>query len=126
MRCLASFASDLAAEFDPPSTTQLSPHLKVRRYTLVPADEQFGTLSCRLFYWRLREVIDGTKHSEPPTSLIGQLLFREVRHRDRLHADPPAIQYLDEQCVDDFARPSDARSEPEMAPDARQPDVSLL
>ena len=68
----------VSAAFDPPSTTQLSPHLKVRaRLVRSLLTSQFGTLSCRLFYWRLREVIDGSKHTEPPVSLIGQLLFRE-------------------------------------------------
>ena len=48
-----------------PSTTVLSPHLK------------FGCLSPRLFYWRLEELYKGSKHSQPPVSLHGQLLWRE-------------------------------------------------
>ena len=53
--------------FEPQSTTLLSPHL------------HFGSLSCRAFYWRVREVVDkAAKHSEPPTSLTGQLLFRDM------------------------------------------------
>lgn len=67
-----------------PSTTVLSPYLK------------FGCLSSRLMYHRLHnvkwnfllgtfgfnrfiflKVIDGRKHTSPPTSLTGQLLWRE-------------------------------------------------
>jgi len=48
-----------------PSTTVLSPHLK------------FGCLSARLMYWKLEEVTKGAKHSQPPVSLNGQLLWRE-------------------------------------------------
>jgi len=48
-----------------PSTTVLSPHLK------------FGCLSARTFYWRLEDVYKGSKHSQPPVSLHGQLLWRE-------------------------------------------------
>ena len=48
-----------------PSTTVLSPYLK------------FGCVSPRLFYWRLDEIYKGSKHSQPPVSLHGQLLWRE-------------------------------------------------
>lgn len=48
-----------------PSTTVLSPYLK------------FGCLSSRLFYQRLKEVYKGRKHSQPPISLEGQVLWRE-------------------------------------------------
>jgi len=48
-----------------PSTTVLSPHLK------------FGCVSARLMYWKLEEVYRGAKHSQPPVSLHGQLLWRE-------------------------------------------------
>ncbi|XP_035828705.1 cryptochrome-1 [Aplysia californica] len=48
-----------------PSTTVLSPYLK------------FGCLSPRLFYHRLQQVYSGKKHSQPPVSLHGQLLWRE-------------------------------------------------
>ncbi|XP_018586695.2 cryptochrome circadian regulator 5 [Scleropages formosus] len=48
-----------------PSTTVLSPYLK------------FGCLSARTFWWRLDDVYRGRKHSEPPVSLHGQLLWRE-------------------------------------------------
>ncbi|KAL4225263.1 hypothetical protein ACF0H5_015951 [Mactra antiquata] len=48
-----------------PSTTVLSPYLK------------FGCLSPRIFYHKLNEVYKGKKHSQPPVSLHGQLLWRE-------------------------------------------------
>jgi cryptochrome len=53
--------------FLPQSTTLLSPHL------------HFGSLSVRLFYWRVQDVVDSYKdHSSPPVSLTGQLLFRDM------------------------------------------------
>ncbi|EDW02770.1 cryptochrome-2 [Drosophila grimshawi] len=49
-----------------PSTTVLSPYLK------------FGCLSARLFHERLQEILARQpKHSKPPVSLVGQLLWRE-------------------------------------------------
>jgi len=49
-----------------PSTTVLSPYLK------------FGCLSARLFYQKLKEILKRqTKHSQPPVSLVGQLMWRE-------------------------------------------------
>ncbi|KAM5132326.1 cryptochrome-1-like isoform 1-T1 [Mantella aurantiaca] len=48
-----------------PSTTVLSPYVK------------FGCMSARTFYWRLAEIYQGKKHSSPPVSLHGQLLWRE-------------------------------------------------
>ncbi|XP_044742491.1 cryptochrome-1 [Chrysoperla carnea] len=48
-----------------PSTTVLSPYLK------------FGCLSSRLFYYEINKIISGQKHSKPPVSLIGQLMWRE-------------------------------------------------
>ncbi|XP_071454618.1 cryptochrome-2 [Hetaerina americana] len=49
-----------------PSTTVLSPYLK------------FGCLSARTFYYQLKEVIKGqSRVSQPPVSLIGQLIWRE-------------------------------------------------
>ncbi|RUS76899.1 hypothetical protein EGW08_015338 [Elysia chlorotica] len=48
-----------------PSTTVLSPYLK------------FGCLSARLFYHKIINVYKGKKHSQPPVSLIGQVLWRE-------------------------------------------------
>ncbi|KAF2798731.1 hypothetical protein K505DRAFT_94258 [Melanomma pulvis-pyrius CBS 109.77] len=54
--------------FEPQSTTLLSPHL------------HFGSLSCREFYWRVQDVVSTFKGkaSQPPTSLTGQLLFRDM------------------------------------------------
>lgn len=54
--------------FEPQATTLLSPHL------------HFGSLSCREFYWRVQDVVDRFKGkaSQPPTSLTGQLLFRDM------------------------------------------------
>lgn len=48
-----------------PSTTVLSPYLS------------HGCVSAKLFYHRLKEVESGGKHSEPPVSLRGQLMWRE-------------------------------------------------
>ena len=66
----ATFAKPNSAptDFEPQSTTLLSPHL------------HFGSLSCRLFYWRAQDVVDkyGSKATRPPTSLTGQLLFRDM------------------------------------------------
>ncbi|KAI7939414.1 hypothetical protein MJO29_014150 [Puccinia striiformis f. sp. tritici] len=59
------------AQFDPPSTTTLSAHLK------------FGTLSARLFYERIKKLEADNpkiKISTPPESLIGQLLWRDFFH----------------------------------------------
>jgi deoxyribodipyrimidine photolyase len=55
-------------DFEPQSTTLLSPHM------------HFGSLSVREFYWRVQDVVDGFKGqaSQPPTSLTGQLLFRDM------------------------------------------------
>jgi cryptochrome len=72
-----------------PSTTALSPHLK------------FGSLSCRLFYWRLMDIYKEQKgHSQPPVSLEGQLLWREffycqsyaVPNFDRMVGNPVCKQ----------------------------------
>lgn len=54
--------------FEPQATTLLSPHL------------HFGSISCREFYWRVQDVVDKYKGkaSQPPTSLTGQLLFRDM------------------------------------------------
>ena len=51
-----------------PSTTALSPHLK------------FGTVSVRQFYFELQDILKNElkgKHTNPPTSLMGQILWRE-------------------------------------------------
>jgi deoxyribodipyrimidine photolyase len=54
--------------FEPQSTTLLSPHM------------HFGSLSVREFYWRCEDVVQSFKGhaSQPPTSLTGQLLFRDM------------------------------------------------
>jgi deoxyribodipyrimidine photolyase len=54
--------------FAPQATTLLSPHM------------HFGSLSCREFYWRVEDVVRAYKGkaSQPPTSLTGQLLFRDM------------------------------------------------
>ena len=55
--------------FEPQSTTLLSPH------------HHFGSLSVRLFYWRVTSVLatyPKAKQSTIPTNLIGQLLFRDM------------------------------------------------
>ena len=54
--------------FLPQATTLLSPHL------------HFGSISCRQFYWRVQDVVDRYKGkaSQPPVSLTGQLLFRDM------------------------------------------------
>ncbi|KAM0752989.1 hypothetical protein T439DRAFT_187143 [Meredithblackwellia eburnea MCA 4105] len=64
------------AAWEPADTTILSPHMK------------FGTLSCRKFYHRVREINSKHKtHSKPPESLIGQLFWREFFHANQ--ADTP-------------------------------------
>ena len=58
--------------FEPQSTTLLSPHF------------HFGSLSVRELYWAAQDTVDEfeKKHpgkaSQPPTSLTGQLLFRDM------------------------------------------------
>jgi cryptochrome len=56
------------ADFEPQATTLLSPHL------------HFGSLSVREFYWRVQDVVSKYKGkaSQPPVSLTGQLLFRDM------------------------------------------------
>lgn len=67
------------AAFDPTQTTTLSPHLK------------FGCLSPRRFWWAIKDLQKGHKHSQPPMSLDGQLLWREffrVSPSRLLHPEP--------------------------------------
>ncbi|KAF1985163.1 cryptochrome-2 [Aulographum hederae CBS 113979] len=61
--------------FEPAATTVLSPHL------------HFGSLSVREFFWRVQDVVDKYKGkaSEPPTSLTGQLLFRDMYFGAQAH-----------------------------------------
>jgi len=56
------------AAFSPQSTCFTSPYL------------HFGALSVREFWWRIQETLDKYegKPSQPPTSLHGQLLFRDM------------------------------------------------
>ncbi|KAI7226983.1 Cryptochrome/photolyase FAD-binding domain-containing protein [Hortaea werneckii] len=59
------------AAFEPQSTCLTSPYL------------HFGALSCRYFYHKVEEVVEKRRkakksHSEPPASLNGQLLFRDM------------------------------------------------
>eukprot|EP00948_MAST-09A_sp_MAST-9A-sp1_P004178 g4178.t1 len=51
-----------------PSTTVLSPYLK------------FGCVSVRKFYHDLHKVYKGNAHTSPPTSLLGQLYWREFAY----------------------------------------------
>ncbi|XP_060117786.1 cryptochrome-2 [Heteronotia binoei] len=71
------------------SPTGLSPYLR------------FGCLSCRLFYYRLRELYKKVKrNSTPPLSLYGQLLWREFFYTaatnnpkfDHMEGNPICIQ----------------------------------
>lgn len=67
-----------------PSTTVLSPYLK------------FGCVSPRLMYEKLAEVNKKGKHSQPPVSLVGQLLWREffytcgssIKNFDKMEGNP--------------------------------------
>lgn len=59
------------AAFEPQSTCLTSPYL------------HFGALSCRYFYHKVEEIVAKRKkskqsYSEPPTSLTGQLIFRDM------------------------------------------------
>jgi len=51
-----------------PDSTALSPYISM------------GSLSVRLFYAKLKEVIASTAHTEPPVSLEGQLYWRELAY----------------------------------------------
>ncbi|KAG1970170.1 cryptochrome-1 [Pimephales promelas] len=71
-----------------PSTTVLSPYVRS------------GCLSARTFWWRLSDVYRAKKHSEPPVSLHGQLLWREffyttavgIPNFDRMEGNPHCVQ----------------------------------
>jgi len=69
-RYIATFEKPNTAPtaFDPQGTTLLSPHL------------HFGSFSIREFYWRVQDVVENYsgKPSQPPVSLTGQLLFRDM------------------------------------------------
>lgn len=71
-----------------PSTTVLSPYLS------------HGCLSPKLFYHKLKEVENGMKHSDPPVSLMGQLMWREfyytagagTKNFDKMLGNPICMQ----------------------------------
>lgn len=71
-----------------PSTTVLSPYLSL------------GCLSPKLFYHKLKEVENGMKHSDPPVSLMGQLMWREfyytagagTKNFDKMLGNPICMQ----------------------------------
>ncbi|XP_051973159.1 cryptochrome circadian regulator 5 isoform X2 [Xyrauchen texanus] len=71
-----------------PSTTILSPYVR------------FGCLSARTFWWRLTDVYRGKKHSAPPVSLHGQLLWREffyttavgIPNFNKMEGNPHCVQ----------------------------------
>eukprot|EP00741_Cyanophora_paradoxa_P025734 tig00000391_g24833.t1 len=92
-------------EFDPPATTVLSPHLK------------FGCLSPRTFYWRLQDLYrEVPRHSSPPVSLEGQLLWREFFHLVG-HATPN----FDRMAGNPVCRPALAPRPPSLEPRSRWP-----
>lgn len=71
-----------------PSTTVLSPYLS------------HGCLSPKLFYHKLKEAESGMKHSDPPVSLMGQLMWREfyytagagTKNFDKMVGNPICMQ----------------------------------
>jgi cryptochrome len=84
---IAAFEKPLTdpSAYAPAATTRLSAHLK------------FGSLSARTMYAALREAEQAAgAHSRPPTSLVGQLLWREMfttigaatPHYDRMVGNP--------------------------------------
>jgi cryptochrome len=71
------------AAFLPQSTTLLSAHL------------HFGSLSPRLFYWRVQDLVDRYKGaSTPPESLTSQLLFRDMYFAAQAAIGPSFVQTL--------------------------------
>lgn len=76
-------------DFDPQSTTLLSPHM------------HFGSLSCREFYWRVQDIVDAYKKgaSQPPASLTGQLLFRDMYFAAEAGTGPKFHQTFDNPTV---------------------------
>jgi cryptochrome len=71
-------------DFLPQATTLLSPHL------------HFGSLSIRKFYWEVQDVVDSYsgKASQPPVSLTGQLLFRDMYFGAQAEIGYPFAQTL--------------------------------
>jgi cryptochrome len=99
------------AAFNPPSTTLLSPHLK------------FGTLSVRLFYWKLQDIYIKSKKdcTQPPVSLHGQILWREffyscgshIQNFDKMKGSGIARQIpwrTDETASKDFQKWADGQT----------------
>lgn len=81
LRRLDAFLADAvrAAKFEKPETSPAMMHPNASTTVLSPY-LKFGSLSCRLFYHRLMQLYAspaGKSHSQPPVSLLGQLLWRE-------------------------------------------------
>jgi cryptochrome len=81
-----------------PSTTVLSPYVR------------FGCVSSREMYWRLVSINSKGKHSNPPVSLVGQLLWREffytcgatVNNFDRMKGNPICKQGRDSPIFENY------------------------
>lgn len=61
-------------DFEKPKT---SPNSLTLSTTGLSAYLKFGCLSSRLFYAKIKDVYKGNKHSQPPVSLEGQVIWRE-------------------------------------------------
>lgn len=72
---------DEALRFEKPKTSPAAIGDKAET-TLLSGHFKFGCLSMRTFYWRIMNLIKESKgpHSEPPVSLIGQIMFRDFFH----------------------------------------------
>uniref|UniRef100_A0A3P8X1A8 Cryptochrome circadian regulator 2 n=1 Tax=Cynoglossus semilaevis TaxID=244447 RepID=A0A3P8X1A8_CYNSE len=89
------------------SPTGLSPYLR------------FGCLSCRVLYYNLRELyMKLRKHSSPPPSLFGQLLWREFFYTaatnnpnfDRMEGNPICVQIPWDQNPEALAKWAEGRT----------------
>nr|BAL72539.1 cryptochrome3 [Siganus guttatus] len=89
------------------SPTGLSPYLR------------FGCLSCRVLYYNLRELyMKLCKHSSPPLSLFGQLLWREFFYTaatnnpnfDRMEGNPICVQIPWDQNPEALAKWAEGRT----------------
>ena len=80
LKILDEVASDeeYTATFEKPKTAPTA--FNPQATTLLSAYLHFGALSCREFYWRVQDIVDKWKGkaSQPPVSLAGQLLFRDM------------------------------------------------
>lgn len=102
--------------FEPQSTTLLSPHM------------HFGSISCREFYWMAEDISKSYKGaSQPPTSLTGQLMFR-----DMYFGAQASLGYTMGQTVGNpkcrfipWHLPSVVASSPEKTPKATKIDESI-